>query len=349
MIVGVGLGVLVCGLAACSTGSATTSAASSVPGGTPSAASPAPARSTAPAGTPAPLTGLPVPVATAALPALAVKIDNLDQARPQAGLDQADLVVEEPVEGGLTRLMAVYQSHPAARVGPVRSARISDAGLMLALGGGGLVFSGASSTQLPVIAARLSGTAVLLQPDTSSAWSRDRGRPAPHNLFASVTALRRQQGAKLGAAPARPFTVDPATPTGSAVRAVTQARLSWQSAAAAWTWDAAGRRWLRTQNGRADVLEGGHRVAATNVVILQVAVTQDARYHDVNGVPSPMPQLVGSGRAWVLRNGVAVTAGWKRATDSAPFTLSAGSVPVALAPGTTWLELLPAPRVPTLR
>ena len=59
-------------------------------------------------------------------PLLVVKIDDTTQAHPQIGLEDADIVYIEQVEGGLTRLAAIFSSVIPDRVGPVRSARISD-------------------------------------------------------------------------------------------------------------------------------------------------------------------------------------------------------------------------------
>ena len=54
---------------------------------------------------------------------LVVIIDNDINARPQAGLEQADLVYELPIEGGTTRFMAVFSRFEPELIGPIRSAR----------------------------------------------------------------------------------------------------------------------------------------------------------------------------------------------------------------------------------
>ncbi len=90
----------------------------------------------------APLTGLPIDPATAARPALVVKIDNFPTiARPQVGINQADIVFEEIVEG-ITRFAAVFQSEDADPVGPIRSARTSDINILAQLGRPLLAWSG---------------------------------------------------------------------------------------------------------------------------------------------------------------------------------------------------------------
>src|SRR5271165_5176465 len=89
---------------------------------------PKPSTTTTTAGPPiAPLTGLPDPSGQSLTrPALSIKIENTPQARPQTGLDMADVVYEEVTEAGITRFMAVFNSAVPPVVGPVRSARIMD-------------------------------------------------------------------------------------------------------------------------------------------------------------------------------------------------------------------------------
>lgn len=151
----------------------------------------APASSTTSTTAPAtfPLTGLPSGgAAAAARPALSVKIDNVAAARPQAGLNTADMVVEQPVEGGLTRLFATWQSHDAGQIGPVRSARPVDALLLRQLGPSLFAFAGASAGVLQVV--RRDSGATLIDPSSApGAFERASGRSAPHNTFTSTAAL----------------------------------------------------------------------------------------------------------------------------------------------------------------
>ena len=125
----------------------------------PSAAPPAPPRPkpSVPAPTPSPpahhqllspFTGEPV---KSLQPTLAVKIDNIVYARPQTGINQADIVYVLPVEGGLTRFMAIFSSHFPPVIGPVRSARRDDLQLLGQFGRPAFSFSGAQGQLLPVV------------------------------------------------------------------------------------------------------------------------------------------------------------------------------------------------------
>ncbi|MHB1802975.1 MAG: DUF3048 N-terminal domain-containing protein, partial [Actinomycetes bacterium] len=163
-----------------------------------------------------PLTGLPEPdPAAASRPALSIKVDNISPAMPQAGLNQADIVFEELVEGGLTRLFAVYHSAQATRVGPVRSARPTDAYLLRLLGGGIFAYSGASALGIAPVKA-LSHATRISWDASPSYFTVDTRRVPPHDVFASTATLW-ARGATLNptASPPPPvFTYSSAVPAG---------------------------------------------------------------------------------------------------------------------------------------
>lgn len=328
------------------------SSCSSAPSGTPSAPVAKPATSNeASAGPVCPLTGLPQTGAQQATRvALAVKIDNIAPARPQAGLNNADVVVEELVEGGLTRLMAIFQCQKAALVGPIRSARISDADLLALLHGSVLGYSGANPKDMPPIRAH-SGAALVAYDNQPQYFHLDGARPAPHNVFSSTATLLGaglKTRPKLQAPPAM-FSYGPIDPAARRVHRIT---LVWPDSAARWTWSKHG--WLRDQGERAysltpDTLADGQRISATNVVILGVDIASTG-LRDVLGNPSPLDVTIGSNPAWVLRDGKMIRAQWSRKTLGQEISLTdARGKPVALAPGRTWVELLPRPGTPSRR
>ncbi|MFN0073996.1 MAG: DUF3048 domain-containing protein [Chloroflexota bacterium] len=129
----------------------------------------------------------PTPVVESHARPLAVIIENAPDARPQAGLSQADLVVEAMTEGGISRFMAVFSSQEPAVVGPVRSARHYFVALAAELGAP-LVHFGASprgyeeisTTKLPTVDG-ITGNGPF--------W-RDPRRAAPHNAYTSVADAR---------------------------------------------------------------------------------------------------------------------------------------------------------------
>jgi hypothetical protein len=330
---GIGLVALLVLLAGCSGKSSPQSAAPA-----------SPTTTTAPATFP--LTGLASGGAvTAGRPALSVKIDNLDLARPQAGLGTADIVVEQPVEGGLTRLFATWQSRDAGQIGPVRSARPVDALLLRQLGPSLFAFAGASAGVLQTIQ-RDSGATLIDPSSAPGAFQRVGGRSAPHNVFSSTAALYaagRRANSKLG--PPRAFLTFAPEPS-AAARPARIARMSFSPATrASWQWN--GSAFVRYQNGTLDRLADGGAISSTNVVVMSVAVRPGANT-DVLGHHTPDPVLTGTGRVWVLRDGKVVTGTWRRAAAGKPMQLlGADGKPLPVHPGRTWIELLPTPQQPS--
>jgi hypothetical protein len=311
-----------------------------------STATPTPSVTVAPIVKTCPLTGLPPKSGQKVnRVALAAKIDNVGDARPQAGLDHADVVIEETVEGGLTRLMAIFQCDSSSNIGPIRSARTSDGDLLRLLNGAVLAYSGSNNS----VGASLAATskAVLISWDhTPQFFHVDTGRPAVHDVMASTATLLREGLArnKHLKAPKPLFAYGKPKLGGSPVK---NAALTWSSSASAgWTWK--GHLWQRTQNGTADTLTSGRRVAVANVVIMSIAVANTG-LHDVLGNPSPDDVVTGSGKVWVLRDGHVIRGTWHRPDRTSKMVLKdkKGNV-LPLTPGRTWVELLPRPRTPSL-
>lgn len=112
---------------------------------------------------------------------LAVKIDDTNSAHPQIGLEDADVVYIEQVEGGLTRLAAIFSSAIPVRIGPVRSARISDIDILSQYGRVAFAYSGAQRKLLPVIAAA-NLEDLGAQHESSKIFTTDPNRIAPYAM-----------------------------------------------------------------------------------------------------------------------------------------------------------------------
>ncbi len=262
---------------------------------------------------------------------LAVKIDNVRAARPQTGLDVADIVYAEQVEGGLSRLMAVYATRLPKAVGPVRSARESDLELLRQFDEPTLAFSGAQRKLLPLID-RAPLNAEPPESAASGAYYRGTDKAAPHNLY-----LRPQR--LIGAAPGADalttgFRYGAAPEGGTPEKSRT---VRFPSARFTFTWSADRHGWLVSMDGTPTVAPGGERVAAATVVVQYVKV-RESRFHDVLGNNSPYTQSVGSGRAQVLRDGRTFDVKWRRgaATEGTDFTTADGT-PVNFAKGQVWV------------
>ncbi|MFE2510887.1 DUF3048 domain-containing protein [Streptomyces naganishii] len=265
-------------------------------------------------------------------PVLAVKIDNVVPARPQAGLNAADIVYAEQVEGGLSRLMAVYATKLPPVVGPVRSARESDLELLRQFDHPVLAFSGAQSKLLPLIdAAPVKAESADSDP---GAYFRGGDKVPPHDLFLRpARLLASPPGAE---ALTTGFRYGPA-PAGG--RAETSRTVRYPSARFTFTWSAQRHGWQVAMDGTPTVTTDGGRVTPATVVVQHVKVRRSS-LHDVLGNYTPYTETVGSGKAEVLRDGRVYDVTWKRpgAADGTSLTAANGT-PVNLARGQVWVVL----------
>ena len=265
---------------------------------------------------------------------LAVKIDNIVLARPQTGLTQADLVYVLPVEGGLSRFMAVFSSHLPRVIGPVRSAREDDLQLLRQYGRPAFAYSGAQPQLLKVVErARVAG----LYAGLVGGYFRDNSRIAPYNLYARTKRLLAEAkgaskahdiGLRFGHAPA-----------GGRARA--SASVSYSAASFRFTWSRARDRWLVWMDGkRAASTEGSQLSAAT--VVIQRTIVSTSRFLEWPGIRPPFARSIGSGSALVLRDGYAYHARWSRphGRDGTTFTADSGQ-PMTFARGPLWIVLAP--------
>jgi Protein of unknown function (DUF3048) N-terminal domain/Protein of unknown function (DUF3048) C-terminal domain len=263
---------------------------------------------------------------------LAVKIDNIVDARPPDNLTSADIVYLLPVEGGLSRIFAVYSSHIPNVIGPVRSAREDDLELLRQFGTPGFAYSGATPHLLPFIArARVVNLYYL---DDYSAYFRDDNRVAPHNLYAYGSVLRAELR---GASRARDigFRFGPAPPGG---RPTTSFSVSYPEATFTFRWWARSHRWLVWMDGtQATDAAGGYLGAAT--VIIQDTDVRTSRFREY-GVRPPYAESTGSGTAVVLRDGRAWRVRWSRPNPDSgtTYTLPSGAR-MTFAPGQEWVVL----------
>jgi hypothetical protein len=277
-------------------------------------------------------------------PALAIKVENLPEARPQAGLERADIVYEEPVEGGITRFIAVYQCQDSKRIGPVRSARLTDPDILIQFGTSTLFGYAGGVPRVEKAVADMGLHDVNYDVPAAiaaKAYERDPDRSEPHNLYTSTGALY-GAGDETDGKPAPVFTYRKKPPAGAGSKLAHTVHLDWSATANVfWTWNPQRGVWLRSYDTGPATLEGDRQISATNVVV-QVVRIKDTGIVDVAGNPSPEVESIGSGTAYVFRGGRVVEGTWKRRSVHALtkfFDASGKRIP--LAPGTTWVELLP--------
>lgn len=277
-------------------------------------------------------------------PVVMGKIDNSAGARPQAGLNQADVVFDEMVEGGMTRFLAVWHSQLPADAGPIRSVRPMDPDIATQFGGI-IAYSGG---QRPfVLAMQASGiyNATETTEQLKKGVHRVTDRVAPHNLFLAAQQLQSEHPELAAPKPLFSFLNDSndAGPVAASLqgKSVTQVKSQFPSAMATWDWSAKSGVWLRTQDGlkHLDAIDG-KQIRATNVVVLRVAI--DRSYKDPRYGFVPKTVLEGTGTGTIFGGGRALDIKWSKAGLKAPLVLTdlAGS-PVSFLPGNTWFELVP--------
>ncbi|CAB4952910.1 unannotated protein [freshwater metagenome] len=278
-----------------------------------------------------PLTGLPnTDSATLNRPAMVVKIDNHPSARPQLGINQADIIFEENVEK-LTRLAAVFQSEGSDPVGPIRSGRFQDIDLLGSLMKPLFVWSGGNAQ---VAAAIKKSDLVDLSysvANKAGGFHRDNDRSAPHNLFAETTKLW-TLSPEGSAAPSAQFSYRSASDAAATTaQPIAGLKVSMDGVKVQWDWDATTSEFLRIQEKTPDVDAAGVQLAVPNVIVLEVEYTKGY---------SPTSKTLGSGKVYVFTNGTLIEGTWERTDRLTPFVLkdSSGAV-IKLTPGQTFVEV----------
>lgn len=297
----------------------------------------------------APLTGVPlVDPAAAKRPVVATKIDNLVAAGPQAGLEAADLVFEEVVEGGITRFLALFQSTVPERVGPIRSARPEDAAILPAFEPI-LFISGAR----PDVMRLLSDAGVVVREEDGRVLRRDPNRRPPHNVFANGVDLFAAAAGALPTAKPIEWTFEQLPPPGAVacpppcadqpghsivvkISSASQAGFRYEDDGL----------YHRLQDGRPDSRTVRGTGGIANIVVLGTQMGPGGCC-DPAGNPLSATQVVGSGHAIVLRDGQRYVASWSKPAPERHFAITrTDGTPLPLKPGPTWVVLAPASALP---
>ena len=296
------------------------------------------------AGNDCPLTDTPAPGGKVPRrPALLVKIGNEPEgARPQSGLNEADIVFDTPAEGFIMRYVAVYQCESASAIGPTRSLRWVDWNMIARqFVSPILAFAGGINPNVDGLAATSWISGANLLEGAQDAAERISSRVPPDNLYTSTSALYGLFPSKTSPPPPV-FDYSTALPPGSTPAASIGIDFS-AGTDPVWKWDPSSHLWLHTYSGSPDVdTLTGDQVTTTNVVVEIVHYSLGPYIESTGGTGDVESDLLGSGPGYVLRDGRSVKVTWHRADELAKttFTDSAGK-PVDLAPGRTWVEIDP--------
>jgi len=269
-------------------------------------------------------------------PVLIVKIGNTVPERPATGLARADIVYLIPVEGGLSRIMAVFSSHYPRVIGPVRSARQDDLQLLRQFGRPAFAWSGAQPQLVPVVE---HSRIVDLYAASAAGYFRTVDRVEPYNLYADTRTLLKHAP---HASVARDigFRFGPPPVGGHPRRSES---VSYPAASFRFRWSPARGRWLIWMDGSPALSTAAGQLSAPTVVIQRVVVGL-SRFLEQGPMMPPDAETVGSGTATVLRDGQAFQARWSRpaANGGTTFTTDSGK-PMTFARGPVWIVLAYGP------
>ncbi len=276
---------------------------------------------------------------------LVVKVDDTKYAHPQNGIENADIVYVEQVEGGLTRLAVVYTSKLPPLIGPVRSARVSDIELLAQFGRVGFAYSGAQSKMRPVIAAaNLENISAERNPPTI--YTTDLGRPGPFNMILKPDLLLQRANAnpkiRIDTATVAPFIFG--EPSKGETLTVS-AMVKWPNTRYELRWDAVNSKWLIYFNDQPKVAASGEQLYADTAIIQVVSITPSI-YGDKFGEITPFSKTTGVGKAVMLRDGFSYQLNWQRdlETDLTTWRTADGEI-ANFKPGRTWIFLTATPPV----
>ena len=274
-------------------------------------------------------------------PALAVEVDNYPTARPQRGIQNADIVFEQPVESFITRWAVVFQCHQSSLVGDIRSARYMDFGILSQLSDPIYAHAGAIIPDENALAAsnRLINVDVL-SGSYSNLINHLPGLYAPYDTFASTSALWGLY--PNDKTPPKPlFSYSNAVPNGLPATQVHDPISSY--ADIRWQYDAKTKQYLLSYSGTPAMLANGSQISAANVVVQFVHVYSGPYVEDAEGAFGVRAHFLGSGPLLVFRNGIEIKGTWKRSSEtSTTQLLSSGGSTIKLQPGLTWVEITPS-------
>ena len=299
----------------------------------------------------APFRGTPIDSTELYSPPLALKIDNAPTALPQQGLQDADIVFEELVEGGLTRFLAIFHSQIPASVGPIRSGRSTDIPLLMPFDGALFGWSG-SNWAFRKLLDTVAITDVGLYRNPSHYW-RQTERISPSNLWVRASQLFNKEAHNPHSSePLWPYELPEETTSGPS-REIKGVKVDWGSTKVEHLWDAARSGWARSQNDDPHVvldLKGEQHELAPENLIIQFTKYVLTNEEDVNGARIPLGLVSeGSGTALILKDGGLIEGRWIKAnvTVHTDFFDNQGRL-IAMSPGSTWVLLAPRDSVEIL-
>jgi hypothetical protein len=271
--------------------------------------------------------------AAPANPVYYVKIENTNDGEPQYGAHQADMMIEELVEDGATRLVGMFHSTLPTKIGHIRSARTTDIALSRPVNAVIIASGSAQKTRDEILGEKL--PFYVWDWRDGAGWTTDPAKAPPYHVLLDLQAM--DKAVERTATPKQTYFTFGAGPSGDDVtKKTTRAAVKFSSATTT-RWSFSGGTWHRSPERAAP----GQAFKPDTVVVIFARVTE-AGYNDKSGNPVPETVIEGKGRAVILANGTATEAHWSKpgSGSTMSFTSKDGD-PLTLKPGHIWLEAVP--------
>ncbi len=298
-----------------------------------------------------PLTGLqvPDPALLNRRPLLVKVSDYPESVRPQSGLNEADIVWEHLLAGGVTRFSAIYLANDPAKVGPIRSGRLIDFELTR-IYRSLFIYSGMAQGTIDILRGDglVSSRAVGgIDPCPALCRFPRPGVALEHTLYGNAPALRElavERGRDVRPEQVYGMAFSEALPT--AATPAERVRVNYAETNIDWTYNVSTGRWERSQD---DVLqvdaEDGQPLGFSNVVILDEEHTVQPLVEPGYWGPGDFAfsvNFIGEGRIYLLRDGAYIEGRWQRTSRQDPLTyVDLEGNPLPFKPGNTWINLVP--------
>ncbi|HWD24066.1 MAG TPA: DUF3048 domain-containing protein [Acidimicrobiales bacterium] len=292
-----------------------------------------------------PLTDVKAPTSVPNRPALAVKVGNEPNgARPQSGLNEADIVFDTPAEGFIMRYVMVFQCENAGAIGPDRSVRWVDWHILRQFQHPVIAYAGGIGYNLNIVAGLKWASADNLLGNAGGAGIRTTNRTPPDNLYTSTSALYALSPAfnKEWGAPNPIFSYSASPSSASTPLASMRINFSYDTDAI-WTWNKGLGKWVHSYSDGPDIdTLTGRPVVTDNVVVLVTKYRIGPYAEHIGGSGDFQSETLGTGSGYILRDGTMEKVTWARRFVTEPWTFTGPDHKVvSLAPGKTFVEIVP--------
>lgn len=261
-------------------------------------------------------------------------IENSPQARPQSGLDRADLVFEALAEGGITRFLAVYYTEAAEKIGPIRSARYYFVEIARAFAAP-FAHAGGNADALDLIP-RVGIRDLDEIYNAGAFFRRSNDRRPPHNLYTSTAELLR--GAEAKGFPMVPLKLLPSGEVDGGREAKELKIIFYGSQAytSSSVWTYRGGIYWKEVDGRPHFLDDGTQITTDNVIVLATRTFDEKKEEWQVNI-----RVVGEGEAVFFTGGKAYAGKWRKASRYSHFEFLYQGKAMKFSPGQTWVEIVP--------